>query len=97
MAPWKRPIGDAAQRVDQGLGDVADDGQAAAHIAVQSAVADGELAFIAGGQDQRAELIGERHQGDAAQAGLQVLFGDVRGKALEHGASELWNCSIGGA
>ena len=60
------------------LGHVADHRQAAAHIAVQRAVAHREFALVAGGQHQRAAFVRERHQGDAAQARLHILFRDVR-------------------
>ena len=60
------------------LRHVADHRQPAAHIAIQRAVADRQLALVAGGQHQRADLVGERHQRDAAQPRLQILFGHVR-------------------
>ena len=66
------------QLVDRGLGHVADDRQPAAHVAVERAVADGQLALVAGGQQQAAELVRQGHQDLAADAGLDVLLGDVR-------------------
>jgi hypothetical protein len=35
------------------------------------------LALVAGGEHQPAELVGQRHQDVAADAGLQVFLGDV--------------------
>ena len=67
----------ARQIVDHRLGHVADHRQAAAHVAVERAVADGELALVAGGEQQVVVLVGERHQDGAADAGLDVLLGDV--------------------
>ena len=78
------PVRDARQLVDERLRNVADDGQSAAHVAVQSAVADGEFALVSGGEHQRARLVGQRHQRHASQARLQVLFGDVRRRAAEN-------------
>ena len=42
--------------VHERLRDVADDREAAAHVAVERAVADGELALVAGREQQVAEL-----------------------------------------
>ena len=52
-------VAPAAQRVDQGLGDVPDDREPARHVAVQGAAADRQLRLVAGGQDQAAGLVGE--------------------------------------
>ena len=77
-------VGDARERIYQRLGHVADYGEAAAHVAVQSAIADCQLALVARRQHQRAPLVGQRHEGDAAQPGLQILLGDVaRGAGKE--------------
>ncbi len=76
-------VGDARQRIDQCLRHVADHGEAAAHVAIERAVADGELALVAGGEHQRAPFVRERHQGDAAQARLQILLGDAGRSAVE--------------
>ena len=56
---------------------------AAAHVAVERRVADRHLALVAGGHDHVAELVRQRHQRHRAQAGLDVLFRDVRLLALE--------------
>jgi hypothetical protein len=60
----------SGERVDLSLEDVADHGESAAHVAVKGAVADGDFALVPGGQQQGAELVGERHHQDAADAGL---------------------------
>src|SRR5579872_6457913 len=51
-----------AQAVDQGVGNVGNCREAADHVAVESAVADGKLAFISGAEHYSAELIGKGHQ-----------------------------------
>ena len=71
--------------IDGGFWDIAEDGEAAAHIAVESAVADGEFAFIARGEEEMAEFIGEGHEGEATDAGLEIFFGGVFWEALEEG------------
>ena len=71
--------------IDGGFWDIAEDGEAAAHIAVESAVADGEFAFIARGEEEMVEFIGEGHEGEAADAGLEIFFGGVFWEALEEG------------
>ena len=78
-------VGVAAERVDAGLEDVADDGEGADHVSVEGAVAGGHLAFVAGGEDERAELVGERHEERAADAGLEIFFGEAEGSAGEEG------------
>ena len=67
----------AGEGVDLRLEDVGDDGEAAAHVAVERAIADGDLALVAGGEQQRAEFVGQRHHEHAAHARLDVLLGDV--------------------
>ncbi len=85
----------ARKRVNQRLRHVADHGQAAAHIAIERAVADGQFALVAGGQHQRAPLIRQGHQCDAAQARLQVLLGDVARRAGEKRIrASLRNCIV---
>ena len=68
----------ARQSIDQRLRHVADHGQPAAHVAVQRAVADRELALVAGGEQQAPGLVRQRHQRRAADARLQVLLGGIR-------------------
>ncbi len=70
-------VAGARELVDEGLGDIADHGQAAAHIAVERAIAHRDFALIAGGQHHRAGLVGQGHQRHAAQPRLQILLGDV--------------------
>ena len=71
------------QAVDQGLGHVLDDGEAAGHVAVQRAIAGGHLGLVARGQHQAAGLVGQGHQQRAAHPRLDVLFGGVHRQAGE--------------
>ena len=71
------------QAVDQGLGHVLDDGEAAGHVAVQRAIAGGHLGLVARGQHQAAGLAGQGHQQRAAHPRLDVLFGGVHRQAGE--------------
>jgi hypothetical protein len=77
LAPG-RAVAPAAEVEHEGLGHVLDHREAAGHVAVQGAVADRGLALVAGGEHEPAELVGQRHQDVAADAGLQVFLGDVR-------------------
>lgn len=65
------------EAVDVGFGDIADDGESAAHVAIEGAVAGGELAFVAGGEEEVSVAIGECHEQSAADPGLEILFGEV--------------------
>jgi hypothetical protein len=56
------------------LVQVANQAQAAVGIAIERAVADGNLALVARGQQKRAELVGVFHQHGSANAGLQVFL-----------------------
>ena len=76
----------AGQGKDLGFKDVADHGEAAAHVAVERAVADGHFTFVTRREEERAELVRERHHQDTANAGLDILFGHVGGPAGEEGA-----------
>jgi hypothetical protein len=75
----------AGEGVDLGFEDVADDGETAAHVAVERAVADGHFALVAGGEEERAEFVGESHHQHAADAGLDVLLGDVGARPAKMG------------
>ena len=68
------PCGDL---VDERLRDVFDGCEPAGHVAVERGIADGVLALVAGGEHDRSELVGECHEQVAADACLQVLFGDA--------------------
>ena len=63
----------ARDAIDHGLVHVAEERQAAGHVAVERAVADGELGLVAGGQHQRAGAVGPGHEDVAADARLDVL------------------------
>ena len=76
-------IAPARDAVDHHLRQVGNHRQAAVHVAVQRAVAHRHLRLVAGGQQQRAEFVGERHQQIAADARLDILLGDVRRQAAE--------------
>lgn len=69
--------------IDPGFGNIADHGKATAHVAVQGAVADGHFTFVAGGENKVSELVGQRHEGESAEARLKVLFGLVWGESVE--------------
>jgi hypothetical protein len=53
------------------------------HVAVERRIADGELALVAGCDDQPAEFVRERHQETATDARLDVLLGKSRVGARE--------------
>ena len=72
------------QLVDQRLRDVRDERVPAGHVAVERAVADGDLGLVARREHEVPEPVRERHQDRAADAGLQVLLGQ-RGSALAEG------------
>ena len=71
-------VAPAGQLPDERLGHVLDGRVAADGVAVDRGVADGELALVAGGQDEVALRVGQRHQRRAAHAGLQVLLRQAR-------------------
>ena len=81
--PPERAVGGAGDPVDQRLRQVADHRQPTRHVAVEGAVPDGELALVPGGEEQRAGLVGDRHEDLAADAGLDVLLGEVAGGVTE--------------
>ena len=76
-------VAPARERVHLGLVQVLDRRIAAAHVAVDRRVADGVFALVAGGEQQAAELVRQRHEDDAAAARLQVLLGHVGRLAFE--------------
>ena len=53
--------------------------------------------LVAGGQDEGAGLVGQRHEDDAADAGLQVFFRGVGGPAGEFSASMAAKVCIAGS
>ena len=81
-------IDELGQVIDHGLRQIGNDAQAAAHVTVEGAIADRHLAFIAGGEQQIAEFVGERHQHVAANPCLNIFLGYIRlfpGKVLMQG------------
>ena len=58
---------------------VGDHGESAAHIAVEGAVTHRDFALVAGGEQEGAVFIGERHEQETPGAGLQVFLGDIGG------------------
>src|SRR5439155_128589 len=72
-----------AQLVDQRIRHVLDHREAARHVAVERGVAHADLALVARGQHEPAELVRERHEQRAADARLDVFLGDVFLEALE--------------
>ena len=77
-------IAPARQRIDLHLVEVLDRVEPAIHVAVERRIADAHLALVAGRDDHRAELVGDRHQDRAARAALQVLLGDPFIRPVEH-------------
>ena len=71
------PVQEMRQFVHHGLGHIPQDAQPAAHVAVQGAVAHGQLALVAGGQHQVSEAVGQGHEDVAPDAGLDVFQGDL--------------------
>ena len=65
------------QRVDVALVDVAEHGEPAHGVAVERAVADRELALVAGREHQPVLGVRDRHQDRAADARLDVLLRDA--------------------
>ena len=70
-----------------GFVEIADHGQAAVHVAVEGAIAHGQLRFVAGGEQQLAALVGQGHQQGAADARLQI-FGRQAGRSSAQGRGE---------
>src|SRR6185437_16049140 len=73
----------AGERVDAGFEDIADDSERADHVSVEGAVARGHFALVAGGEDERAELVGDSHQESGADARLEVFL-----REAERGSGE---------
>ena len=57
-----------AQGKHAGFVEIANHRKPAVHVAVEGAVAHGQLGFVAGGQQQLALLVGHGHQQGAANA-----------------------------
>ena len=76
-------ISQIGQFVDHRFRHVGNYGEAAGHVAVERAVADGHLGFVAGAEHQRAEFIGQGHEQIAADARLDIFLGDVFGPPSE--------------
>jgi len=79
--------------VDHKFGDIGNDGEAAGHIAVKCAVADGDFGFVAGAEDHGAKFIRKGHQVVAANAGLDIFFRGVD-RAIAEDRLEGLNISI---
>src|SRR5580704_1094371 len=79
----------AGEGVDLSLDDVADDSKSSDHVSIERAVAGGHLALVAGGEDERVELVGERHHEIAANTRLDVFLRDAGLKAGEDGRESL--------
>ena len=71
----------ARQAIYAGLGAVLQRRETARHVAVQRRVSDRVLALVAGRQHQAPLLVRDRHEQHPAAARLDVLLGDVLGKA----------------
>src|SRR5262245_55220428 len=83
--PPRPRIGLLGELVHEGLRAVLDAGEAARHVAVERGVAYCDLALVPRVEDEPAELIGQRHQVVAADAGLEVLLRHVFLQTLEGG------------
>ncbi len=79
------PIDEIGELVDHKFWNVGDDGEAASHIAIESAIADSHLRFIAGAEKQGAKFIGESHQEIAADARLKIFLGGILRERCEEG------------
>ena len=66
-----------AQPVDEGLGHVLDHRESARRVSVERRVARGELALVACREDDPPEGVGQRHQDDSPDPGLDVLGGET--------------------
>ena len=75
----------AGEFPDAPFGEVGDGSKRAAHVAVEGAVADGEFGLVARGEQEGVVVVGVGHEEDAADAGLEVLFGEPVGLVLERG------------
>ena len=56
---------------------ITDHRQPAAHVAVQRAVPDRQLALVAGGKHERTEFVGGRHQNQSTQTRLHIFLGHI--------------------
>ena len=70
-------VAPAGELPDQRLRHVLDRREPAGGVAVERRVADGDLALVAGRQQQVPVLVGQPHEQRAAHAGLQVLRRDA--------------------
>ena len=68
-----RGIDPGAEAEHAGFVEVANHGQPAVHVAIEGAVTNRELTFVAGGEQQLPLLVGHGHQQGAADARLQVF------------------------
>src|SRR4029078_223876 len=57
--------------------------EAAVHVAIERGVANRDLGLVAGGDDNRPELVRDRHEEGATRSALQVLLGRVGTRAGE--------------
>ena len=73
-----------ASSINHRLRHVADDGEAAGHVAVERAIADSQFALVSSRRNRVAELVRERHQHHGAETRLDVLFGCVLRQAGEN-------------
>ena len=85
----------SCETVDVQLRDVADERDAAAHVAVQRCVPERDFRLVAAGDQERARVVRFRHHQEPADARVQVLPREasrdrVRVR-LEHGADVLVN------
>ncbi len=81
--------------VDHRFGNVGNHGEPAAHVAIERAIAGGDFAFVSGGEEHVAELIGESHEDVAAEACLHVFLGETFFGSSEKGLESFFHGGVG--
>ncbi len=71
------------QGVDHCFGDVGEHGQAACHVAVESAIPYRHFRFVSSAEDHGSELVRYRHQEIPANTSLKIFLGHVFGAPAE--------------
>ncbi len=95
---WRRFVDAVAvpsKFVDHLFGDIFDHCKAACHIAIKRRVPGSHLGFVACGEDDPPEFVGDRHHDVAADAGLDVFLGCVGCSVLEHVGKHAFERNVG--
>jgi len=82
------------EAIHQGLRQIGEHRKPARHVAVQRAVAHGELRFIARCEQQAPEFVAHRHEEIAADPRLYVFLGDILGKTSENAGEHFPVCPV---